>query len=297
MTIKNKLLDELIESLTPPSKIEYYNLVLDSGAFNGGYLIGCLLYLKEIEQKKYVHIEKISGSSIGSICGLLYLSDKLDSYSEFYTSIRNNMISKLNYKVLYKILDDIICKEQKDFYKKFNNKLFVSYFDIKKKRDVIVSNYKSNKHLYRVIKNSTYIPVIAGGLTSNNKIDATVPHIIYDKNKTLFLNLTTFKKVTFCLNVSEKNPTYKALIGIIDIHQYYSTKRKTDICSCVSEWSAYENFLHNIRVIITYVVKYLIAYLIELKEHYTENEEDYKKKFIMYVTDQIRNYILMSISY
>jgi hypothetical protein len=297
MSIKTKLLDELIDSITPPKETESYNLVLDSGAFNGGYLIGCLLYIKEIEQKKYVNIEKISGSSIGSICGLLYLSDKLEVYSEFYSSIRNDMISKLNYKVLYKILDDIICKEQNDFYKKCNNKLFVTYFDIKKKRDVIVSNYKSNKHLYRVIKNSTYIPVIAGGLTSNNKIDATVPHIIYDKNKTIFLNLTTFKKVTFCLNVSEKNPTYKSLIGIIDIHQFYSTKCKTEICSCVNEWSAYENCLHSIRVILTYMIKYLIAYLIELKEHYTANEEEYKQKFIMYITNQIRNYILMSISY
>ena len=48
--IKTKLLEELINDIPfeIPEKPEIYDIVLDSGATNDGYLIGCLLYLKEL---------------------------------------------------------------------------------------------------------------------------------------------------------------------------------------------------------------------------------------------------------
>ena len=48
--IINNLIDN-IKSI--PCKYNV-DLVLDGGAFNGSYMIGSLLYLKEIEYKKFV---------------------------------------------------------------------------------------------------------------------------------------------------------------------------------------------------------------------------------------------------
>jgi predicted acylesterase/phospholipase RssA len=53
-------------------------LILDGGAFNGSYLIGALLFLKEMEKRNYICVDKISGCSVGSAIGLLYFLDKLD---------------------------------------------------------------------------------------------------------------------------------------------------------------------------------------------------------------------------
>ena len=56
---------------------EYCNksidLILDGGAFSGSYLLGGLMYLKHISS--HINIQRISGTSIGSLFGLLFLSD------------------------------------------------------------------------------------------------------------------------------------------------------------------------------------------------------------------------------
>jgi hypothetical protein len=45
--------------MSKPRIIEKINHILDSGSFNGGYLIGSLYFLKELEQKQYIQIDKI----------------------------------------------------------------------------------------------------------------------------------------------------------------------------------------------------------------------------------------------
>ena len=51
------------------------NLIFDSGAVNGILGIGAALYIKQLEQSKYLIINKIAGCSIGSIIGLWYVCD------------------------------------------------------------------------------------------------------------------------------------------------------------------------------------------------------------------------------
>ena len=40
---------ELTENLPEPLSTQHINIVCDSGAFNGSYLFGCMIYLKELE--------------------------------------------------------------------------------------------------------------------------------------------------------------------------------------------------------------------------------------------------------
>jgi hypothetical protein len=91
-----KLMDNTLFLKT--NQREKINLILDSGLFNGSYLIGSLYFLKELEKKQYVKIDKISGCSIGSIVALLYYVDLLDSCNDIYSMevdelIKNNIFN------------------------------------------------------------------------------------------------------------------------------------------------------------------------------------------------------------
>ena len=69
--------DTLIENINKPSKPNNINIILDGGGFNGSYHHGVLIYFNQLEKKHYVKINKISGCSIGSVFGMLYLLDLL----------------------------------------------------------------------------------------------------------------------------------------------------------------------------------------------------------------------------
>ena len=68
---------KLIENLPIKDKCISIDLVLDGGLFNGSYLLGGLLFLKEMEKRGMVKIKRISGCSIGSLVGFLFMIDKL----------------------------------------------------------------------------------------------------------------------------------------------------------------------------------------------------------------------------
>ena len=60
--------NKFIENLPDDSKkLQRIDLVLDGGIFNGSYLIGALYFLREMEKRKYVTIERISGCSVGCL--------------------------------------------------------------------------------------------------------------------------------------------------------------------------------------------------------------------------------------
>uniref|UniRef100_A0A6C0BS80 PNPLA domain-containing protein n=1 Tax=viral metagenome TaxID=1070528 RepID=A0A6C0BS80_9ZZZZ len=294
--LKTKLLDELINNIdiAPPTQPELIDIVLDSGAVNGGYLIGCLLYLKELEKKGYIKIRKISGSSIGAVCGFTYICDTLELYDDIYSNSRNDIICNLNLKKCSKMLKTFIYNQSNDFYTKFNNRLYIAYYDINQKCDICTYNYSSNKDLYLKLRYSTFLPLlINGNLSMNNKCDSCIPKPFYEDNKVLFINLTTYKKLFTAINVSSKNSMYKILHGIIDIHQFYTTGDKTELCSYINNWSFYDHILFRLRFIITFILKYTLALFIDLQKHYNDNNDKYKSIIINYMANLFRNYVLL----
>ena len=72
-----KLIQNLIDNHPKTNETENMDLVLESGAANGGFHVGCLLYIKSLEKKKIIKIDRISGSSIGAIAGFYYLINSL----------------------------------------------------------------------------------------------------------------------------------------------------------------------------------------------------------------------------
>ena len=84
----NQHIKNLVVNLPKEQNLGSIDLVLESGAANGSYQIGCLIYLKELEKQNKVKIDRISGSSIGAISGFYYFTNTLDKFQEDYLLLR-----------------------------------------------------------------------------------------------------------------------------------------------------------------------------------------------------------------
>ena len=94
-------------------------MVLDGGIFNGSYLVGALYFLKEMEKRNYIKIERISGCSIGSIVAFLYYIDGLELMSKLYEIVNKDFRQTYKLKLvkeLKKHLEDHIPKELNHFW-------------------------------------------------------------------------------------------------------------------------------------------------------------------------------------
>ena len=181
----DEYVNKLIENLPEDSKtLQRLDLVLDGGVFNGSYLIGALYFINEMERRKYVKIERISGCSIGSIVGFLYFIDALDLIPKLYDILKNdfkNNFSLSSLKTLKIYLQDRI---PNDICSKVNGRLFICYNDIKKRKKIIKSNYKSVDDIIGTIVKSCYIPFL---------IDNTMLY----KNKYLFQSFISGEKLAY----------------------------------------------------------------------------------------------------
>ena len=121
--------DTLIENINKPSKPNNINIILDGGGFNGSYHHGVLIYFKQLEKKHYVKINKISGCSIGSVFGMLYLLDLLDDGFTGYEIMRDAFKNSGSLNFAKKWLKDYNKTLKKDEYLKCNNRLFITYYD------------------------------------------------------------------------------------------------------------------------------------------------------------------------
>ena len=129
----DEYVNRLIENLPEESKkLQHIDLVLDGGMFNGSYLVGALYFLKEMERRNYIKIERISGCSIGSIVGFLYYIDALDMMPNLYEIVNKEFKTKHTLNTLKCLKQYLNKKIPDDICLKIKNKLFICYNDIKK---------------------------------------------------------------------------------------------------------------------------------------------------------------------
>ena len=121
----NALIDNIDYNILP-KKVD---IVIDSGAFNGNYALGSLIYLKNLEEKKIIKINKISGASIGSILGVLYISNKLEEQFKIFIKILNYYRKNHNLNIVIKELKKTISKYVDDDVSIFNNRLYITYYN------------------------------------------------------------------------------------------------------------------------------------------------------------------------
>lgn len=262
----NRLIENLPEE---KKKLQHLDLVLDGGAFNGSYLVGAIYFLKEMERRNYIKIERISGCSIGSIVAFLYYIDAFDILPKLYEIVNEefkkthtlNTIKLLKLYLQDRIPDDICSK--------VNNKLFICYHDIKKRRKVVKSNYKNIDDIINTIIKSCYIPFLIDNnmLYKKKYIDGINAYIFKQQNnrKILHMELFGYDKFIYAINIkNEKTNFHRILSGLLDIHSFFIKKSNTPMCSFVNDWNIFNKFTYNIKLLLEYLLVnafYIFYYL------------------------------------
>lgn len=273
----NNYVNKLIENLPNSFKeqkgdnIMKMDLVLDGGAFNGSYMVGPLYFLKEMERRKYIKIERISGCSIGSIFAFLYMIDSLDVIHGLYDEIYNDFKKTYNlekikdlHKYFKKSISVNVLRESK---KIINKRLFITYYNVKKGKKILRNDYKDNEDIINSMIKSSFIPFIIDGniLYDKKYIDGINPYIFPLKSKSgvkkkvLYLNLIRLDKIDKIFSVKNENTNFhRILTGLLDIHNFYITKSNTQICSYVNDWSIYDNSCNSIRKVFEFLILYIV---------------------------------------
>lgn len=273
-----KLIENLpddIKNVKEPIKMD---IVLDGGIFNGSYHVGALYFLKEMENRKYIKIERISGCSVGSIVGFLYFIDSLDLMPKLYDLINKEFRQTYNLKLITELKKHLSEHIPSDICERVNGRLYITYNNIKKGTKPVKSVYKDADDIINTIIKSSYIPYLIDGnvLYENKSVDGINPFIFKEREKKiLYLDLFGSDKLGNLLNVkNEKSNYHRILSGLLDIHSFFIKKSNTPMCSYVNDWS-YSNICFNhIKTIIERICIYLIHVLIFIKTNISTEFKD-----------------------
>jgi hypothetical protein len=275
-----KLIENLPDEIKNTKEPIVIDLVLDGGAFNGSYLVGALYFLKEMENKKYIKVDRISGCSIGSIVAFLYHIDRLDLMSKLYEIIYECLKQSHSLKAvkdLKKHLGDII---PVNICSKVNNKLFVTYYNIKKRKKTVKQLYKNTDEIINALIRSSFIPFLIDGnlLYENTFVDGLSPFIFKNEpnKKILYLNLLGFDKVGNMLNVkNEKSNFHRILSGLLDIHTFFIKQSPTQMCSFVDEWNIINRLSNKCKIVFEKCCIYMIYLFMFINNKFSNELSSY----------------------
>jgi hypothetical protein len=274
MFIIEEYIDKLIINLPPPPIIPtQIDLVMDGGSFNGSYLIGCLYFLKRMEKLKYIVIHRISGCSISSFLGLLYLIDSLNNVesTNFYQNV--NSIDKF----LPETVDVSL----------LSKRLYITYNNIRDMKEVVANKFRNKLHVCECIIRSSFIPCLINGelLHKNKYIAGIIPFLFQPKKnrKILYLNIINYEMI----NVTNTNYG-RLLSGLLDIHMFYIKKSSTDLCSYVNNWNLINKSTYFIKKCFA---KYIIFFIKTLYYFFPESRiskiiiQELLHTFLSYIYD------------
>lgn len=287
-----KLIGNLPDEIKNVKSPMIIDLVLDGGIFNGSYLVGALHFLKEMEKKKFIKINRISGCSVGSIIAFLYYIDCLDLMPKFYEIIHKDFKQTYNLKMIKEFKNLLGENIPSNICKKINNKFYITYNNIKKGKKIIKSKYKDVDELINTIIKSCYIPFLIDGniLYENKFIDGINPFIFkkVPTNKILYLDLFGYDKIGNLLNVkNEKSNFHRILSGLLDIHTFFIKQSNTQMCSYVNDWNLSNLVYYSIKLMIEKIMIYLTYFIIYIKDNFTCNNNNIISKIVIKITEDI----------
>ena len=269
----HNLIDNLPDNIKKTSTPEKINIILSGGAFNGSYLIGALHFLKEMEHRKYVKVDKISACSIGSVCALLYHINALDLMSELYEILLHHLKHSHNLNAFDSVFGKIRTQLPPNICETMTNRVYISYYNVKNGKKIIKSKYRNIDDIFETIRRSCFIPMITNGeiLDKNKYMDGITPYIFpYIQNKKcLYLDLFGSDKIKYIYSVTnEKTNFHRILSGLLDIHLFFIKQTNTQICSYVEDWSYSHMFYNKLKTHIFEYIIYCIARIYYLVKKY-----------------------------
>ena len=258
-------IDKLIDKLNPTDNNNIVDIVFEGGLFNGSYLIGALYYLKQMEERKIIKINRISGSSIGALISLIYYSNNYNLSDIIYKITYRHFKKKFNVNIFEKIFDNIRPYITNEVMEKINNKFYITYYNIKQNKQIVKHKYKNVDELFETIRRSCHCPYVIDNsfLYKDKYADGFFPFIFNDdlslSNKILYLNIHNFDKLTHSISIKNEKTNYSRIFyGILDIHTFFMTKHSTSICSYINEWSIFEQIKYWIFICILKMITYLM---------------------------------------
>ena len=285
----NKLIENLPDDIKKNKTPIVLELVFDGGVFNGSYLVGALCFLKEMEKRHYIKIDRISGCSVGSIVAFTYFIDGLDLMPKLYNIIKNDFKKCYNLKIITTIKEVLKDNVPQDICQKVNNKFFISYNNIVKGKKIVKSKYKNTDEIYSSIIKSCFIPYLFDGncLYKKKYIDGINPYIFNKEcnKKILYLDLFGYDKIGNLINIkNEKSNYHRILSGLLDVHSFFIKKNSTQMCSYVNDWNYCNWFVYNIKLLIEKICIY-ITYIFILIKNTISNEN--KNTFLFKIVTKI----------
>jgi hypothetical protein len=258
----------------------YIDIVLEGGGFGGAYEIGVMMFLQHLVKKKYLIINRISGVSIGSIVGLLYLTNKLHYYDKYYSKIRNDWYNNLEMNTLSEFIRKIVYSLSDSHFENIKiNKLYVSYYDLQSKQHITKSSYISKDDLFETIMKSCHMPFLKSKNLSfvdksNNKyIDGLYPYIFsrkdnaYTQNsqkrsKILYVTINQIQKLRTCVDTRNEHDCFSRILhGILHCFDLFKYNKSNEYCSFLDEWSILDITYYRIKQVTMFIFMYLIYFL------------------------------------
>ena len=231
--------NKLIENLQYDTKeCQIIDLVLDGGLFNGSYLVGALHFIKEMERRNYIKIDRISGCSIGSIVAFLYYIDGLDFIPKLYDIFNNEFKKEYTLKNIKNLKHYLKDRIPNDICSRVNNKLFICYNDIISCKKRVKFTYKNVDDIIDTIIKSSFIPFLIDNnlLYKKRYVDGMNAYVFKSKpnKKILHMELFSFDKFINAINIkNEKTNFHRILSGLLDVHSFFIKKTSTNMCSYI----------------------------------------------------------------
>lgn len=256
--------------------IIHLDVILSGGAFNAIYLVGCLYFLREMQNKNKIAIHRISSCSASSFVALLYLTGHVELFQEnIYEIVIESFKTNKKFIFTEPVLANIFKMIETAFYEKgnvtetdivrlVNYKLYITYFDVKRCKKIVKRKYKSVHDIFETIKKSCYIPFLTMNdmLYKNRYMDGWQPYIFKTHDHTgntenkiikkqLFIDLLGKDKIKDSIVVkNNKNSTHKIINGILDTYYFFYNKGMCETAMC--------SFFNNQSM--TSYIKYLSLY-------------------------------------
>ena len=274
----NKLANNRLftDNLSIPKKPLEIDLIIEGGAFNGYYGLGCLLFLKEMEKHNFIKVNRISGTSAGALIGIAYILNQLDDIIEYYSELRAHFKNHLNMGCLKSIIHKQIGKiNKKTFDKIKTNKIFLTYYNKNSFKQCVKSIYESKEELCAMLQATSHIPFITQNTlfyryNNNNYIDGGMPYMFPKDNcerKIIYISIINLSRLTTILSTSnEITPYGRISLGIFDTYKFFIKKSDSVMCSYLNDWGMHQYASLVLKKYLLIVMVYSVLFINKLAE-------------------------------
>jgi len=234
------------------------DLIISGGGFNGAYGYGAVTYIKEMELQGKLKINRVSGSSIGSLLALIFIANSDVDMEPYYEELKRTFATNGNLNYMNTIISEIvniIIPAQKTL-ESLNDKLYITMTDMHTGDHIHKHKYENIEDLIHCISSSCYIPILTDGGSryKDRYVDGIVPYMFKDTNaNSLYVNMIHSKIYNDILNTStDNNPQYRIMLGAADAAALFNNQ-ESSICSWVNKWGIIDYVKYRLIHVIMYL--------------------------------------------